>query len=42
MLKTAIQILSLYELALITAAIVGVTYDFYRSTIRSRTTVPDI
>ena len=42
MIQAAIALFNLYEIALLIAATLGVTYDFCRSTFRPRTTVPDI
>jgi hypothetical protein len=42
MIQAVIAILNLYQHILLLAAMLGVTYDFCRSTFSPRTIVPDI
>ena len=42
MIQAVIAILNLYQHILLLAAMLGVTYDFCRSTFSPRTTVPNI
>ena len=42
MIQAVLALLSLYETLFLIAAIIGVTYDFCRSTFGARLTVPNL